>query len=80
MLKYLHAESLFIRNHLACPWRGAYCRAICGSVVANSGREGKGTYCRMVGIAAFMEDCFADGVWGVCFDRSVKRGEVVGEG
>ena len=27
-----------------------------------------------------MEDCFADGFWGVCFDRSVKRGEVVGEG
>ena len=55
--------------------RGAYCRACGDYVVEDSGRAGKGTYCRLVSVAAFMEDCFADGFWGVCFDRSAKRGE-----
>ena len=62
MLKYPHAESLHIRNRLAYPLRGAYCRALGDYVVADGGREGKGTYCRLVSVAAFMEDCFADGV------------------
>ena len=67
MLKYLHAESNLIRNHLTCSLRGAYCRAFGDYVVEDSGREGKGAYCRLVGVAAFMEDCFADGVWGIRF-------------
>ena len=67
MLKYSHAKFATIRNHLASYWRGAYCRAIGDCVVADSRREGKGTYCRLVGIAAFMEDCFADGVRGIRF-------------
>ena len=33
-------------------------------MVENSGREGKGTLAWMVGVAAFMEDCFAGCVWG----------------
>ena len=37
MLKYPHAESLYIRNRLAYTLRGAYCRAIGGYVVENSG-------------------------------------------
>ena len=44
MLKYSHAESLHIRNRLAYPLRGAYCRAIGDYVVADSGREGKSAY------------------------------------
>ena len=67
MLKYPHAESLHIRNRLAYPLRGAYCRAIGDCVVADSRREGKGAYCRMDGIAAFLEDRFACRVRGVCF-------------
>ena len=67
MLKYSHAESLHIRNRLAYPLRGAYCRAIGGSVVANSGREGKGDLVWMVVVAAFVEDRFAVCVWGICF-------------
>ena len=62
MLKYLHAQSHHIRNHLARALRGAYCRAIGDYVVAARGREGKGAYCRLVGFAFTLEDCFADGV------------------
>ena len=54
-----------IRNRLACYWCGAYGRAIGDYVVADSGREGEGAYCRLVGFAAFVEDYFAGCVWGV---------------
>ena len=64
MLKYFHAKFNHIRNLLARALRGAYCRALGDYVVADSRREGKGAYCRLVGVASFMEDCFADGVWG----------------
>ena len=47
--------------------RGAYCRAFGGYVVEDGGREGKGALERLVGVATFVEDCFADGVWGVRF-------------
>ena len=44
-------------------------------MVEDSGREGKGTYCRLVGIAAFMED-FLPVVFGAfVLHGSVKRGE-----
>ena len=45
--------------------RGAYCRAIGDYVVEDSGREGKGALARLVGIAAFVEDCFASCFWGI---------------
>ena len=44
MLKYSHAESLFIRNRLAYTMRGAYCRAVGDYVVEKGGREGQGAY------------------------------------
>ena len=62
MLKYFHAKFNHIRNRLAPPLRGAYCRAFGDYVVEDGGREGEGAYCRLVSVAAFMEDCFADGV------------------
>ena len=67
MLKYPHAESLHIRNRLAYPLRGAYCRAVGDYVVEDSRREGKGAYCRLVGVATFVEDCFAGCVRGIRF-------------
>ena len=36
-------------------------------MVADSRREGKGALARLVGTAAFVEDCFAGCVWGVRF-------------
>ena len=45
--------------------RGAYCRALGDYVVEDSGREGEGVYCRLVGVAAFVEDCFAGCVWRI---------------
>ena len=62
MLKYPYAKSNPIGNRLAYTMRGAYCRAVGGYVVEDDGREGKGACCRLVSIAAFMEDRFADGV------------------
>ena len=51
MLKYPHAESLHIRNRLAYPLRGAYCRVVGDYVVADSGRAGKGALAGLVGVA-----------------------------
>ena len=64
MLKYSHAKSNPIRKLLARALRGARHRACGGYVVADSGRAGEGAYCRLVGVAAFVEDCFACCAWG----------------
>ena len=45
--------------------RGASCRAIGDYVVEDHRREGEGALARLVGIAAFIEDCFAGCVWRI---------------
>ena len=67
MLKYLHAQSHHIRNHLARALRGAYCRAFGDYVVAARRREGKGALAKLVGIAFTLEDCFASRFWRIRF-------------